>query len=595
MITWCHGSYHCLSMGTSCALPPTFDHLPYAHPHPPQGGTFKIGLVGRFDSLNPFVIKGTPAGGLTPLGSNLVHATLMEDNQNEIMTSYGYVAEEARTLEGGKSLWFRLNGKAKFHDGSPIEAFDVAYTFNLLKTKGHPIYRMYYKDVTQVIVHNHRSLTFHFRDHQNRELPILIGQMPILSQKDIEKKGFENRQLTGLLGSGPYIPLKIDIGRQITYKRLKDWWGREVATQKGRYNFDKIDFYYYRDDDVAFQGFKKGEYHIRIESKIQKWVQKDYVNDHHKNQKDLLEYHKIPLKFMGKMSGFAMNLRRPLFQNIDVRKALSLAFNFSWVNKHIFYGQYKRCSSYYDGTELASVGTPGPEERKILQPYVDQFNPNILFKNFQIPEGSVEGFSRENLIEAMALLKKAGWKIVNGALVHEKTGENFEFEFIFHDPFLEKVLALYQKDLKILGIKMHMRHLDQAQIQYRRNHHDYDMIFTSFLQSLNPGNEQRDFWGSQSASLPGSQNLMGIKNPTIDMLIEKLIQSHDRQDLVHHVRALDRLLLWGYYLVPGWYDPHLRMVHHQNIAFPKPFPSYGIDFYTAYDHSNTPQKGLKKC
>ena len=535
-----------------------FTHYQHVNPDAPKGGTIVWSAMGTFDSLNPFVIKGTPAAGMTYLYPSLFYATLMDQSPNEPFSQYTYLAESVSVAGDKQSMTFSLRQDATFHDGSPITADDVIYSFQTLVDKGLPLFKKYYHDVKAVEKIDRFTVRFVFMDDTNKELPLLLGTFPIFSKDYHEKNGFKST-LTPPLGSGPYRIKSVDAGRSIEYERVKKWWGETLPVNKGRYNFDGIRFLYFRDPDVAFEAFKSHDFDIRVENEIKKWMT-GYDEKTLKNG-DMKRLEVTTVQY-GLMNGLVMNLRREKFQNPKVREALIKAMDFEWLNENYFYNQYQRTTSYFWGLDLAATGPLSKAEQDILTPYKDIISPDVFAKQeYKLPATDGTGRDRRFLREAQMLLKQAGYSLQNGVLVDPKTKTPFEIEILLPQQSFVRLLNAYVKSLKRLGIQARFRIVDTAQYTARVEDFDYDMIMAPIAQSNSPGNEQREFWGSKAATANGSRNYAGIQNKAVDDIIEKIVDAQDRKDLVTHVKALDRILLWEHLVVPLWGSEKWRIAY----------------------------------
>ncbi len=568
------GPQHGLELYGVPKYPADFKHFDYVNPDAPKGGTFRVGVVGTFDSLNPFIIKGVPAAGMTILHPSYLYATLMDRSYDEPSSAYGYIAETVEIAEDKKSVTFTLRKNATFADGSPITADDVVFSFDTLKKKGHPTYAAYYRKINNAEALSPSKVRFNFVTDDDRELPQIIGELPILSKAYYAKHDFNKADMTIPLGDGPYKIESVDPGKSITYVRVKDWWGADLPVNKGRYNFDKIKFIYFRDPTVALEAFKAGDVDWRLEK-----VAKDWVNSYDSPAFRNGDYIKKEIKheMPSGMSGLIFNTRKPIFQDVKVRKAIALAFDFEWANKNLFYDTYTRHNSYFSNCELASTGLPQGEELKILEQFKDKLPPEIFTQEFKMPVNAKGHNIRDQLRIAKKLLKEAGWEIKDGVLTNDKTGQPFQFEILLVQPDLERVINGFIENLKALGIKASIRVVDSAQYTARMDDFDYDMIFDGFGQSISPGNEQEEYFGSRTADIKGSKNTAGVKNPVIDALIEQIIHASSRESLVAHTHALDRVLLWNYYVVPGYYQGAYRLGYWKNFHFPPKTPKYNLD------------------
>ncbi|MCL2473383.1 MAG: extracellular solute-binding protein [Alphaproteobacteria bacterium] len=564
-------SNHALALYGTPKYNRNFKHLEYVNPEAPKGGEIRLHSLGTFDTLNPFTLKGIPASG-----TGLVFETLMYKSSDEPFSTYGWIAESVTIPKDKSSISYKIRKEARFHDGSKITPEDVIFSFETLKQQGHPLYRSYYKDVVKAEKTAPDTVKFSFKDGTNTELAMIMGELPVLSKKSWENRDFTATTLEPLMGSGLY---KIDTftqGRTISYSRVKDWWATNLPINKGRYNFDKITYDYYRDATVATEAFLAGRYDYRFENIAKNWAlsyntpavkRGDIKRDEVKNE--------LPVG----MQAFVFNIRKPIFQDIRVRQALIYAFDFEWGNKNLAYGAYTRTKSYFENSELASRGLPSGKELEILKKYAKKYkgkiDDKIFTEEFKVPETDGSGNNRENLVKAAALLKEAGWELKNGVLRNSK-GEAFTFEILENQNIFERWIQPYLRNLEKLGIKARYRVVDTAQYQHLTDNFDYDMIVNVFGQSISPGNEQRDYWSSQKADIKGSRNLIGIKNPIVDDLVEDIIQAPTREDLIAVTRALDRILLWNYYVIPHWYTGKYKIAYWDKFGQPEVKPKYDL-------------------
>jgi microcin C transport system substrate-binding protein len=561
-----------MSLYGELKYPADFTHFNYADPNAPKGGTMKLATIGTFDTLNPFIIKGVPAAGIGQLFD-----TLMTRSEDEAASDYPLIAESADLAADRMSVLYTLNPKARFHDGTPITPGDVVWSFGILRDKGAPLYRFYYGDVIKVEIEGDHGVRFQFKSADNRELPAILSEMPVLSKAYWSTRDFEKTTLEPPLGSGPYKVDAVDPGRSITYRRVADYWGKDLPVSRGRFNVDVIRYDYYRDATVSLEAFKAGQYDIRRENSSKAWAT---GYDGPALRDGLIKKEVIPNQNPTPMQGFGYNLRRTLFQDPRVREALAYAFDFEWSNKNLFYGAYTRTRSYFDNSELAATGVPQGDELKILEPFRGQVPDEVFTKQYDPPKYDDSGEIRDGLRTALGLLKKAGWSFKGEQLVNDKTGEPFQFEFLNDDPQIERVALPFIQNLKRLGITATMRTVDVSQYEQRMNNFDFDMTVVMFPQSLSPGNEQREFFGSGSADEPGSQNVLGIKSKVIDQLIEQLIVSPTRADLVAHVHDLDRVLQWGYYVIPQYHLPSYWVAYWNKFRHPQTNAKYALGLET---------------
>ncbi|MGH7097456.1 MAG: extracellular solute-binding protein [Stellaceae bacterium] len=552
---------------------PDFTHFDYASPDAPKGGTMRFSATGTFGTLNPFVISGVPAAA----GINMIFDTLAVASEDEPESEYGLVAERMDLAPDHLSVLYTLRPGARFHDGSPMTPADVIWTFNTLRQKGLPMYRSYYGDVSRVAQESAHGVRFYFKSADNRELPVILGQMPVLSKAYWAGKDFTKPTLTPPLGSGPYTIAAVRPGQSIVYTRVKDYWAAELPVNKGRYNVDTIRYDYYRDATIALEAFKAGDYDVRLENAAKDWAT-GYASP--ALSAGLIIKEEIPNRLPSGMQGFGYNLRRPIFQDPLVREALAYAYDFDWENKNLFYGQYTRTRSYFDNSELAATGMPRGEELQILDPFRKELPPALFTTEYDPPEYKNRQQLRDGLEKALVLLEKGGWHFKGEQLVNDKTGQPFQFEILLDNPQFERVTLPFVENLKRIGITARMRVIDTAQYQERMNNFDYGMTIVSFPESLSPGNEQRDYWGSAAADQKGSDNLLGVKSKVIDALITELVHAQTRASLVAHTRALDRVLQYGYYIIPQYHIGAFRIAYWNKFRHPKIAPKYGIGFTT---------------
>jgi microcin C transport system substrate-binding protein len=498
----------------------------------------------------------------------------MTRSYDEPSSEYGLIAESVEVAPDHRWVQYNLRKEARFHDGSPITPEDVIWTFETLKTKGAPFYRLYYADVQKAEKVGERGVRFTFRSGDHRELPQIVGDMPVLSKAYFERHDFEKTTLATPLGSGPYTVEHLEPGRSITYRRVADYWAKDLPVNRGRFNFDTIRYDYYRDSGIALEAFKAGQYDIRVENVAKNWA---IGYDSPALRDGLIKKEEIPNKVPQGMQGFGFNTRpgHP-FQDPRVRQALSYLFDFEWTNKNLFYGAYTRTRSYFSNSELASSGLPSPEELKILDKDKGEIPDAVFTTAYEPPKTDGTGNIRDGLRQALRLLKEAGWSIKNGRLVNDKTGRPFEFEFLLAQPEFERVVLPFAQNLARIGIKMNVRTVDPAQYQNRMQNFDYDMAVVLFPESLSPGNEQRDFWGSAAADEPGSSNLLGVKSKAVDGLIDLIIGAPDRPSLVTRVHALDRVLLESHYVIPNWHLAYFRVATWDKFDRPKVSPPYAL-------------------
>ena len=559
---------HGLTLVGALGYPADFAHRGYANPHAPKGGSVRLHAIGSFDSFNPYIVKGDSAS------LRFVVETLMTSPMDEISAEYGLIAETVEVPEDLSYVIYNLRPEARFHDGKPVTADDVIFSFNTLREQGRPFYRFYYRNIAKAERLGRHRVKFHFTGPPNRELPQITGQLPVLPKHYWEGRSFGQTTLEPPLGSGPYRIARFEAGRFVEFERVKDYWGERLPINRGMNNFDRMRIDYYRDRTVALEAFKANEYDYRTENSSKDWATGYRFPA---AAAGLVHTEQVRHARPTGMQSFAFNLRRAKFQDIRVREAIGLAFDFNWSNRNLFYGQYSRTTSFFSNSELAASGLPGPAEKALLEPFRGKIPAAVFTKEFEPPETDGSGNVRRNLRRAVRLLKSASWAIENGRLTHAATGEKMEIEFLLVSPAFERVVAPYIRNLKRLGIEGRIRVVDSSQYINRLNGFDFDMAIASWGQSDSPGNEQRDFWSSDAAGRQGSRNLVGIRNPVVDALIEKLIAAPDRARLVAATRALDRVLLWNHYVIPQWHIRFDRIAYWDKFGKPARSPKYGND------------------
>ena len=563
---------HGIAMHGDLKYGPDFKHFDYVNPDAPKGGNIRLGAIGGFDSLNPFIIKGNSAGG-----ASFVYDTLLTSSADEAFSEYGLLAKTVRTPKDRSWVEFTLRDEARWHDGQPITADDVIFSFETLVSKGAPFYRFYYSSVAKAQKIGPKTVRFEFKPGENRELPLILGQLTVLPKHYWATREFDATTLEPPLGSGPYRVKSVDANRSIVLERVKDYWGKDLAVNVGQDNFETIEFEYYRDAQVSIEAFTGGRFDYRQENSSKAWAT---AYDVPAVKNGLIKLHKFTHNRPAGMQGFAFNLRREMFADPMVRQALGYAFDFEWSNKNLFYGQYSRSRSFFENSELAATGLPSKAELALLEPYKDKLPAEVFTKEYMPPKSDGSGNIRGNLRIASKLLSDAGWVIKDGVRVNEKTGQKLEFEILLSSPLFERVVLPFAKNLEKLGVIAHARTVETAQYRRRTDTFDYDMIVSNWGQSMSPGNEQRDFWGSAAADQQGSRNSVGIKNPVIDALIEKLIAAPDRAALITACHALDRVLQWQHFVIPHFYAGYDRIAYWDKFGQPKITPAQGTQFLT---------------
>ncbi len=511
----------------------------------------RFGVEGSFNNLNPFILKGLNAAGLSYL-----YDSLMEGSEDEISSRYGLIAEGAKFSHDKTELTFKIRQIARWQDGQPITADDVVFTFNKLITEGHPSYKMIYRDVQSVVKINSREVKFIFKTNQNRDLPVLVASMQILPKHYFSKIDFNKTTLQAPLGSGPYKIKEINAGKSISYQRDESYWAKNLPVNRGRYNFDKITYDYYRDSNILIEAFKAGKYDMRQENVARNWANAYNIDAVQKGEIIKKEItHNLPAP----MQAFVFNLRREKFQSLGLRKAMTYAFDFEWLRDHIFYGSYKRTESYFANSDFG-------------------------YKKFRLPKSDGDGINRNNLLEAKQILDRAGYKISDGKLIDPKTGKQLEIEFLIDSESFQMIVAPFVKNLAKLGIAAKVRFIEENQYQTRMNNFDFDVVVAVFGQGLIPGNELFSYWHSSQKNIKGGQNIAGLDNKKIDELVTKIAQARKKRDLIELCQDFDREMLENYYTIPQWHNNTHRILYRDIFAMPKITPKYslGIDTWSIY-------------
>ncbi len=551
-------------------------HMPYANPQAPKGGILSEYSNGTFDNLNSMNGKGSSTDGI-----NFIFDSLMSPSLDEPAVMYPLLAKTA-TFDPGHTHFviFDLNPKAKFSNGQPLTAEDVKFSFDTYQSKANPGLQMYIADLAKTEVLSKYQVKFSFKSENNAEMPMILASLPIYSKQDWKNKDFSRITMEPILGSGPYLIERIDAGRSITYKRNPDYWGKDLAVNRGRYNFDRLKYVYYRNMDIAFEGFKSGQYTWQEEFTARKWVTAyNFPAINNKMVKKFEFKHRNPMT----MQSIVMNNRRAPLNDIQFRRAVSYAYDFEWQNKALFYGKYRRLQSHFDNSELAATGKPSAAELKVLQPYLSKLNPIVkqgVLADWKYPVSDGSGFNRQNLLTARQLLIDAGYSVKAGQL-RDHQGKPIQFELLIHQDGLQRTLMPLVRNLKRLGITVSIRQVDVPQYLERMRRNDFDLTTLAMPQSLTPGNEQFQFWSSSAADQVGNYNFSGIKDPVIDAVIQKLVKSSSREELITHTKVLDRLLRAGYYQIltygkgENWYAYWDMYEHPQTL----PTLSVGLDYW----------------
>ncbi len=565
---------HALSLFGELKYPPHFKHFDYVNPAAPKTGSARMIAFGTFDNFNEVVagLKGSIA-----LGAGMISDTLMVSSLDEVSTEYGLIAEAVSHPADFSTTTFRLRAAARHHDGKPITVEDVIYSLDVFK-KHSPAMAAYYRHVVKAEKTGEREVTFLFDGPGNREMPVILGQLSVLPRHWWEgtdtsgkKRDIGATTLEPPLGNGAYRVKDFVAGRTVVYERVKDYWGKDLNVNIGRDNFDELRFEYFRNSTVAIEAFKADHVDWRTENSAKNWAMA-YDFPAVKDKRVLLE--EFPQRNRGIMQAFAFNARRDKFKDARLRRAFNYAYDFEEMNKQIFFGQYKRIKSYFEGTELASSGVPQGQELEILEKVRNQVPPEVFTTEYAPPVGGSPDKVRANLREATRLLREAGYEVRNQRLVDARSGEAMTVEILTQDPNVERYILFYKPSLERLGVTVTVRTVDDPQYENRLRNWDFDIIIASWPQSLSPGNEQRDFWGSPATDTPGSRNYVGIKNPAVDALIERVIFAKDRAELVAATKALDRVLLWNHYVVPQFTHDMSRTARWDRFGRPDPLPKY---------------------
>lgn len=553
---------------------PWFTHFDYTNPNAPKGGRIKLSYPASYDSLNPYILKGLPAPGL-----NLMFETLMVGSLDEPQTFYGLIARKVDLAEDRLSMTFYVDPRARWQDGTQITADDVVFSFETLKTKGDPFYKLQYATIQTVEKINKTTVRFLFSTADQRELPVIAAAMPVISKAYYSKNDFEKSSLKPPMASGPYKVKAMDAGRYIVYERDPKYWGANIPSRRGYFNFDRIRYDIYRDDTVALEALKSHEFDLYEEYIARNWATAYNISAVERGE--LIRYegkHDIPRG----MQAFLFNLRRPQFADPRVREAIDMTLDYEWMNRTIFFGAYKRNTSFFQSTPFAATGKPEGDELKLLDAYRDILPLETFGEVYRPPVTDGSGNIRPQLVKAQQLLNDAGWVIDDeGHRVNAKTGERLTVEFLIRQKTLERVISSMKRNLARLGIEARARFVDDAQYQKRIENKDFDVISIWYnLGLVYPGQEQMQFWDSSQADIPGSQNLAGLKNPAVDMLLQKVAHASTLEELTPAARALDRVLLWQRLIIPHWHISNFRVAYWDMFEMPKIRPTYGLGFET---------------
>lgn len=560
---------HAIAMHGEPVLPAGFTVLPYVNPQAPQGGRLVQGVLGTFDSLNPLIVKGLAVQSVR----GYVIESLMARGYDEPFTLYGLLAQSVETDDKRSYVTFTLDPAARFSDGKPVSPDDVIFSWQILRDKGRPNHRTYYSKVSKAQAIGERAVRFELSGSDDRELPLILGLMPILPRHAIDPEKFEETTFEPPIGSGPYVVKDVQPGRSVTLVRNPAYWGSRLPINRGMWNFDEIRFDYYRDDNTFFEAFKKGLYDVRSEQDATRW-QTGYDVPAVRSGRIVKEG--FPTGLPKGFSGFVFNTRRPVFADIRVREAIAMLFDFEWVNKNFFFGLYQRSASYFEGSELSSVGRAADaRERALLAPFKDAVRADVMAGKWLPAMSDGSGRDRDNLKKALALFAAAGFELDGTELRERSSGQSLSFEILVTNKEHERLALAFTRDLKRAGVAVQVRVVDAVQYDRRRLTYDYDMIQYRWDQSLSPGNEQHFYWSSSAAGVDGTRNYMGARNPAIDAMIAALLRARGRDEFISAVRALDRALISGFYVVPLFHLPEQWIARWAAIEHPAVTPLFG--------------------
>lgn len=563
---------HAAALYGGVKYPKGFTHTEYVNPDAPKGGVMKLAETGTFDSVNPFILKGVKAPGL-----GYLFLSLMTQSLDEPMSMYGVIATDITVADDHLSAAFTLRDTAKWHDGTPITADDVVFSFNTLKSKGDPTYKILYAPIASVKKTGKNVVTFYFADAGNKELPFVAGQMPIISKAYYSTHAFDTSTLDTPMGSGPYTIGEMEQGRFISYQRVKDHWTEDLPIMRGMYNFDTVRYDMYRDENVNLEGLKAGQYDFRREYISRNWAT---AYDIAAVKDGRIIKREIPDGNPQGMQAFIFNSRKAKFSDPRVREAIDLSMDFEWINKTIFYGAYKRNYSFFANTDFEARGVPEGDELALLAPFKDSLPSGLFTSPYTQSKSNGSGNNRANLRKATQLLDAAGWTIAKGVRVNAQ-GEPLTIEFLLRQPTMERVIGPMRKNLERLGIKASIRMVDDSQYQKRLDDKDFDIVSVWVNRGVFfPGSEQMAIWHSSQADVKGANNLAGTKDPVIDALLEKLSQAKNKDALIAAGRALDRVLLWRHYVIPHWHSGSFRIAYWDRFGLPKMLPKYNLGLDT---------------
>jgi microcin C transport system substrate-binding protein len=557
------------ALGYAAKYPADFTHFAYANPEAPREGSLTLSAFGTFDRLNPFILRGIGAAGL-----ELLTDTLLVKSLDEPFSMYGLLAKSATLAADRLSVTFVLDENARFSDGSPVTAADVKFSFDtLMSAEAHPQYQIYWQDIDQAEVIDELTIRFTFKK-KNAELHMIIGELPVFSANWLKGRKLNEVVNEPPLASGPYLLSDHTPGRVVRYTRRADYWAKDKNVRRGFFNFQEVRYRYYRDLTITFEAFKAGEFDFFHENSSLRWAT---AYEGGRFADGTLQKESLPHRNNQGMQGFVFNLRRPIFQDIRVRQALTLLYDFEWANQNLFYGQYQRAQSFFSNSELAATGLPSAAESALLKPFEQELKKlpaDIFSEVWQAPINGNAQAVRTHQQQAFDLLRAAGWQMDRQKRLLVKDGQEFRIFLPLVDKAFERIVGPFAENLRRLGIVLDYRVIDVSLYVQRMEEFDFDMIVATIPQSESPGNEQRNYFHSQSAQVKGSDNLAGIDNPVVDALIDGLIQAESREDLIAHTRALDRVLLHHYYVLPNWFIDYHRVAYRRDLAHPTPLPLY---------------------
>ena len=574
--------------------PANFTHFDWVNPGAPKGGTLRVMAYGTFDTLNPYSFKGSSPSsapnflqyGVSEFNEPLMVGTGAYDpSGDEPASSYGLIAKSVEYNEDRSWVVFNLREEARFHDGKPITAYDVAFSYRTLVRDGHPQYRTNLQDVKRVDILGRHRIRFVLKQANNPLLILHLGELPVLPQHYWKHRDFKATTYTPPLGSGPYRITQVVPGRRMVFERVKDWWGEKLPVNRGKYNFDRVEVEFYRDSNVAFEAFKAGEFDFYIEHQAKNWANGYKFPDVKRGEVIRAE---IPHQIPAQTQALMMNARRPLFAQRKVREAMGLLFDFEWTNRTLFNNAYIRASSYYPNSEFSATGKPEGREWLLLSPYRQQLPAKLFTQTFSVPQTAGAGIPRDTLRRALLLLEQAGWTLSGQRLVNAR-GEPLQFEILLVNPNLERIFQPYAENLARIGISVSLRTVDRAQYKQRLDQYDYDMILATLPQTLSPGLEQRLYFHSSQVKIKGGKNYAGIAHPVVDALLDQLLAAHSRDEQVAITRALDRTLLWQHYSIPNWYLNNHRIAYRNRFSFVSTPPyTLGLRAWWLTPAENTP-------